>query len=443
MKTHLIKSAALSVIILLLSLNSYAQETIEPVTAKEQKAVITAISDLLEEKYVFPEMAKKMAEQLKRNLRKGNYTDITDPIAFQDALTKDLVGISKDKHFRVMFNPKAIEDQKHAVTPEDEKRLYEQRIKQNSMGNFGFQEVKILDGNIGYLDLRSFQGTDYAGETAVAAMNFLSHADAIIIDLRQNGGGSPQMIQLITSYLYDAEPVHLNNFYNRPEDLRTQTWTLPHVPGKRNPDAAVYVLTSNRTFSAAEEFSYNLKHLERATLIGETTGGGAHPGGTLNATDRFQVWVPTGRAINPITQTNWEGTGVTPHIETKQEDAFNTAYIKALDGLVESNQDESAQAIYQWIKEGLEAEERLVELTTSEMQSYAGNYGPRVVTLENGELYYQRGEGTKYKLVPMGDHKFSITEIPYFRIQFEHEEDQVVAVVGTYNNGNTDKNMRD
>ena len=160
MKTHSIKSAALLVIISLLSLKTNAQETAEPVNAKEQKAVITAISDLLEEKYVFPEVAKKMAEQLKRNLKKGNYKDIKDPIAFQDALTKDLVGISKDKHFRVMFNPKAIEEQKQAVTPEDEKKLYEQMVQQNSMSNFGFNEVKILDGNIGYLDLRSFQGTD-------------------------------------------------------------------------------------------------------------------------------------------------------------------------------------------------------------------------------------------------------------------------------------------
>ncbi len=442
MKINLIKSTILSIIILLVSHNIYAQES-EQVSAKEQKEVIESIAQLLEEKYVFPEMGKKMADQLKRNLKKGKYKKYQDPIAFQDVLTKDMVTISKDKHFRTVFNPKGIAEQKQAVTPEDEQKLHDQMVERNSMGNFGFNEVKILDGNIGYLDLRSFQGTDYAGETAVAAMNFLSHADAIIIDLRQNGGGSPQMIQLITSYLFDAEPVHLNNFYYRPDDLRTQTWTLPHVPGKRNSDAAVYVLTSNRTFSAAEEFSYNLKNLKRATLVGETTGGGAHPGGTLTATDRFQVWGPTGRAINPITQTNWEGTGVTPHIETKQADAFNTAYIKALEGLVEYNKDESAQAIYQWIKEGLEAEGRVVELTMSDMQSYAGNYGPRAVTLENDDLYYQRGEGNKYKLIPMGNHKFSIAEIPYFRIQFEHEDQQVVALVGTYNNGRTDKNMRD
>ncbi len=442
MKTHSIKFIILTITVLFLSQVTYAQATEEQVSAKEQKEVIESIAQLLEEKYVFPEMGKKMADQLKRNLKKGKYKKYQDPIAFQDVLTKDMVTISKDKHFRTVFNPKGIAEQKQAVTPEDEQKLHDQMVERNSMGNFGFNEVKILEGNIGYLDLRSFQGTEYAGDTAVAAMNFLSNADAIIIDLRQNGGGSPQMIQLITSYLFDEEPVHLNNFYNRPLDKHKQTWTLPHVPGKRNPEADVYVLTSKGTFSAAEEFSYNLKNLKRATLIGETTGGGAHPGGTLTATDRFQVWVPTGRAINPITQTNWEGTGVSPHIEVSNKLALSTAYRKALDTLMESNQNEAAQATYQWIAEGLEAEMRIIELTDIDMQSYAGQYGPRTVTVEDGHMYYQRGEGNKYKLLPMGDHKFSISEIPYFRIQFEHENNQVVALIGHYNNGRTDKNIK-
>ena len=182
--------------------------------------------------------------------------------------------------------------------------------------------------------MRGFSDVEYGGETAVAAMNFLSNADAIIIDLRNNGGGSPAMIQLISSYLFDSNPVHLNNFYWRPTDSNSQTWTLPHVSGTRSPDTPLYILTSSGTFSAAEEFSYNLKNLERATLIGETTGGGAHPGGSLIATERFMVWVPTGRAINPITNTNWEGSGVIPHIKTSAREALDKAYTIALEQLI-------------------------------------------------------------------------------------------------------------
>jgi hypothetical protein len=218
---------------------------------------------------------------------------------------------------------------------------------------------------------------------------------------------------------------------------------LPHVTGKRYPDIPVYVLTSNRTFSAAEEFSYILKNLKRATLVGETTGGGAHPGGTQVATDRFLIWVPSGRAINPITNTNWEGTGVSPHIAVKQDMAFNTAYIKALENLAESNKSESAQAIYKWIKEGLKATEQNLELTELQLQSYVGNYGPRKVSFENGHLYYHRGEGSKVKLLPMGEHKFMMTDIPSFRIQFDYKNNQVVALIGNYDRGNTDRNKKD
>ena len=432
-----------------ISCHTYAQQQVqkndENISTKEKKAVIEAVGKQLQDNYVFPELAKKMSDQIIKKQNSGQYKKIDNVFEFRDILTKDLRSVSQDKHISVIFDPEAIEDQKQAVTEAEKQKLQDKIVEQNSKGNFGFHEVKILEGNIGYLNLRSFQDPSYAGDTAVAAMNFLSNTDAIIIDLRQNGGGSPQMIQLISSYLFDEEPVHLNSFYHRPEDRNTQTWTLPHVSGKRNPDALVYVLTSNRTFSAAEEFSYNLNNLERGTLVGETTGGGAHPGGPVTATDRFQIWVPTGRAINPITKTNWEGTGVSPHIEVDQVDAFGTAYLKALDQLAKVNTDEISQTIYNWVKEGLKAEQQITELTEAQMQIYTGNFGPRSVQLENGDLYYQRSEGNKYKLIPMGNHKFSIKEIPFFRIEFEQGEDgnQVAALIGHYNDGRKDKNIKD
>ncbi len=443
MKKHSILSALIYLTTFLFSFAAFAQDLDETITEKEQKEVIEAVGKQLTDKYVFPEMGKKMADQLKKNMKKGQYEAINNALEFQAALTKDLQSVSKDKHIRVLFDPEEIAKQQQAVTPEDEQKLKDQMVARNRMDNFGFHEVKILEGNIGYLDLRSFQGTAYASDTAVAAMNFLSNSDALIIDLRQNGGGSPHMIQLITSYLYDEEPVHLNNFYYRPTDSHSQTWTLPHVPGKRNPDVPVYVLTSERTFSAAEEFSYNLKNLKRATLVGETTGGGAHPGGHQIATDRFVVWVPTGRAINPITNTNWEGTGVTPHIEVEQAQALNTAYTKALESLTENNPDENAQARYQWIIEGLKAAEQSIELSAADLKAYTGSYGPRVITTADNNLYYQREDGPQYQLIPMGNHKFMIEEIPYFRIQFEHQNDQITALIGQYDNGRTDKNSKD
>ncbi len=417
-----------------------AQDTSINLEKNEVRVTLDSIASKLRANYVFTEVAEETIQSLETKYKTGAYKKMNDAHEFASQLTTDLQEVSKDKHLRISFNPERIAEQEQVVTPEDSIRYLNQYIQSMQRSNFGFNKVEILDGNIGYLDLRSFSDPEYAGPTAVAAMNFLSNTDAIIIDLRQNGGGSPAMIQLITSYLYSAESVHLNNFYWRPTDSHTQTWTLPHVSGKRNPDADVYVLTSVSTFSAAEEFSYNLKHLERATLIGETTGGGAHPGGSRPATDRFMIWLPTGRAINPITNTNWEGVGVVPHVEVKADEALEIAKIKALQKLKDKATDEEDIAFYDWSLEGLKAMKNPKQIDESILKTYVGSYGPRVVTFENGTLFYQRGEGVKYKLIAMGDDNFMLEGLSYFRIRFLREEGAIAALQGRYEGGRTDKN---
>ena len=413
-------------------------------TANERQLVIDSISSKLDANYVFPEVATEMSTSIKSKLRDGNYNSINDPQEFAARLTEDLQAISKDKHLRVSFAPDRIAEQQQTVTPEDSIDFMNRYIASMKRDNFGFKEVKMMGGNVGYLDLRSFSNVEYAGPTAVAAMNFLSNSDAIIIDLRSNGGGSPAMIQLISSYLFGSEPVHLNNFYWRPSDRNTQTWTLPHVSGTRSPDTPVYVLTSGSTFSAAEEFSYNLRNLERATLVGETTGGGAHPGGTITATDRFIVWVPTGRAINPITNTNWEGTGVKPHIDVPAADALNVAHLEALKHLMEKNKDDDElRAYYEWPMAELNLKNNPVSLDTGALKKFAGSYGPRKVTLKDGKLIYQRDQGRIYELLPYSDNEFMLIGLDYFRIRFIMENNKVTALQGMYSDGRTDKNNRD
>lgn len=437
------KYTAITVIFLIsLGVQLNAQEKAITLTPKEQETVVDSIGSKLEANYIFPEVAKKMASSIASKLGKGAYKSITDPHEFATNLTADLRAISKDKHIRVTFAPDRIAEQQQQVTAEDSIAYLNRYISSLKRSNFGFKEVKIMPGNIGYLDLRSFSNVEYAGETAVSAMNFLSHTAAIIIDLRNNGGGSPAMIQLISSYFFGSEPVHLNNFYWRPTDRHSQTWTLPHVSGKRSPDTPVYVLTSGSTFSAAEEFSYNLKNMERATLVGETTGGGAHPGGSVVATDRFMVWVPTGRAINPITNTNWEGTGVSPHIETPASGALDVAYKNALETLVESTEDDSMKAFYEWPIAELKLKTNPITLDAKTLKTFAGTYGPRKVTFENGKLYYQRDRGNKYELLPYSQNAFILKGLDSFRIQFLAEGNTITALQGLYNNGGADKNAR-
>lgn len=428
--------------IMLLSCSLNAQQTIEKLTIKEQQTVVDSIGKKLTANYVFPEVALKMASKIRENLKKGKYNAIEDPQEFASQLTTDLQSISNDKHLRVSFAPNQIAEQQQVVSAEDSIAFLNRYVSSLKRNNFGFKEVKILPGNIGYLDLRSFSNVEYAGETAVSAMNFLSNSDAIIIDLRNNGGGSPAMIQLITSYLFKSEPVHLNNFYWRPSDQNSQTWTLPHVNGQRSPDTPVYVLTSGSTFSAAEEFSYNLKHLNRAKLVGETTGGGAHPGGSVTATQRFMVWIPTGRAINPITNTNWEGIGVIPHIETPAKEALNVAYKHALESLIEQSKNQNLKTFYHWPLANLSAKVNPVTIEARILKSFAGNYGPRTVVYENGKLYYQRGKGTKYELLPYKSNEFILIGLDSFRIRFVSENNKITALQGLYDNGHTDKNLK-
>jgi retinol-binding protein 3 len=427
-------------IFLFFSCSAFAQNNSVQMDTKEQKAVIDSVSRLLNDNYIFPGVAKKMTDFLFENYQKGSYTAIASAPAFAERLTEDLRSISKDKHLRVRFDPRFVQDLKanSQGTGDDLPPAF---LENARMTNYGFKEVKLLDGNIGYLDLRGFMDTRFAGETAVAAMNFLSNASAIIVDLRNNGGGSPSMIQLITSYFYGAEAVHLNNFYYRPTNANTQTWTLPYVAGKRRPDIDVYVLTSHRTFSAAEEFTYNLKNLKRATIIGETTGGGAHPGGTRIATDRFTVWVPTGRAINPITNTNWEGTGVKPDMEVKAADALQTAHVKALETLVAKSRGTAKQR-YEWELVSLQSKKDPVLVDAVTLQSYVGTYGEKKVVYEDGTLFFYPFPDRKVKLMPLQKDVFELVEMKNVRLKILTENKMATGIVELFDNGRADTHMK-
>jgi len=288
--------------------------------AAARQRVLDGVVSSLKEFYIYPETAQKMEEALRARQKRGEYDAVAGGDAFAALLTKDLQEVSPDKHLRVNYSPYKLPSDDHGPSPEEEAM----RRKQLERSNCGFTKVEILPGNIGYLKFNFFADPELCGPTAIAAMNFLSHVNAIIFDLRENGGGEPRMIALISTYLFD-KPTHLNDLYNRKEDETTQYWTLPYVPGNRLADTPAFVLTSKRTFSGAEEFSYNLKNLKRATLIGETTGGGAHPVDGHRIDDHFMIVVPIARAINPVSKTNWEGIGVIPDVPAEASAALDVA----------------------------------------------------------------------------------------------------------------------
>ena len=288
--------------------------------AAERQRVIDGIAKNLKQSYVYPDLAQKMEDGVRTNQKRGDYDAITDPDAFSNRLTKDLQAVSHDKHLGVNYSAVKLPPEGQKPSTEEEAQFR----KMLERTNCAFEKIEILPRNIGYLKFNAFADPAICGQTAVAAMNFLAHVDAIIFDLRENGGGDPKMVAMISSYLFD-KPTHLNDLYNRKDDFATQYWTLPYVPGTMLAEKPTFVLTSKSTFSGAEEFTYNLKNLKRATIVGETTGGGAHPVSGQRIDDHFMIGVPFARAVNPISKTNWEGTGVEPDVPVKAAEALEKA----------------------------------------------------------------------------------------------------------------------
>jgi C-terminal processing protease CtpA/Prc len=274
-------------------------------------------------------------------------------------------------------------------------------------------------------------------------MGFLVNSDAIILDLRQNGGGNPDGVQLICSYFFGVKPVHLNDLFSRPENKTEEFWTLEKVDGKRMPDVDLYVLTSKYTFSGGEEFAYNLKNLKRATIVGDVTGGGAHPGVTMRLNDNFIIFVPNGRAINPVTKTNWEGIGVQPDVKVQQEKALETAHVLALEKIAKRKKESSAKKEIEWLIETLKSSLNPVRVEENALQRYAGSYSDRLVTFENGKLYYQRKDRQKYELIPMSEDLFRLKDLEVFRIKFEKDKSGIVTgLTGMYSDGRSDRSLR-
>jgi len=413
----------------------------ETLDARRQSLIIDSVAVALDSNYVFPDVARKMGRYLQEQKKKGAYKDLTSALRFTEALTRDIRHFNNDRHLAVRLQstlPSYLNDP-DSMSRED----LERRIREEANRNFGFQKLERLEGNVGYLDLRGFHDARWAGPTAAAAMNVLANSDALIIDLRKNGGGESSMIQLLASYLFDGSK-HINSFFYRNGNKTEQSWTQAYVPGKKMSDIPVYVLTSAFTFSAAEEFTYDLKCLKRATVIGETTGGGAHPVmGIFFPSLKVGVQVPMARAVNPVTQTNWEGTGIAPDIAVPQEKALETAHREALKKILEKSTDEGQRKRLAWSLGTLEARLHPVTLDPERLKQYPGTYGPRTITLENGALYYQREGRPKYKMIPMSQETFMFDDPGYFRLRFVCDAaGRATEVVGLYDDGHTDRDPR-
>jgi hypothetical protein len=309
------------------------------VDAPTRAAVIDGLLKELSDFYIFPDVAAKMAQDIRQRQRRNEYESITSARRLAEALTADLRDVSHDRHLAVNYSATMLRPFPFPPPPPPAELVARQRAGY-SQTNFGFTKAERLGGNIGYLDLRSFMPPAWIGETLTAAMTFLGNTSALILDLRHNGGGGPDSVALICSYFFE-EPVRLNDVYTRPSNETRQSWTLASVPGVRFVNRDLYILTSNATFSAAEDFTYAMKNLKRATIVGEVTGGGAHPVGSRRVADHFLAAIPMARSISPITHTDWEGVGVEPDIKAPSPQALARAHLIALEKLEPGSSDPS------------------------------------------------------------------------------------------------------
>ena len=341
--------------------------------------VLHIVDSLLEANYVLPEKAGECAAAFRKLYTSGAYDSCADAMDFAEKVRVDLVKITHDRHtnFRVIqasdIGEKVESNLHHAV------RYYRLRIKEHT----GFTKFEWINGRIGYLELRRFNSLSEAKELLGAAMKFLAGADAIIIDVRENGGGSGDYL---SSYFL-PHPTQLTGYYYRDGNDLQEAWTSGKIEGKRMLEVPVFVLTSRKTFSAAESFAYDMKVRKRAIIIGDSTKGGAHDTGYFKIDDQFEMYLSVGRAINPVSHSNWEGIGVIPDVLVPASSALDTAIVLA---------GEAAERF------GREKETKL-RLAVQEMEVHLSNserlYGEKKDRLAKAALDSVFDIGRKFNLI--------------------------------------------
>lgn len=405
-------------------------------TVTNQKTIIDSLIQKLEEFYIKQNTIPIIGQKLVENYQKGNYKRSLVPKEFARILTSDLIEISKDLHFNVIYDEKWVNDQQKNKDPALQKDLKSEDLLLAKKNNFGFRKVEILEGNVGYLGFNYFHDPAEANETATTTMKFLENTDALIIDLRNNNGGVMEMGQFISSYFFSNKDLPLYKYYyyekNRKKIVR-EMWLLPAVPGNRLADIDIYILTNNATFSAAEWMSYSLQNLKRATIVGEQTAGGAHPVDRKILANGFSINIPFGEVKDPITQLDFEGKGVTPNVASKSKDALNRAHILALEKIYLKNKETSNT--FNWLLPIIQNRQKSTIIDEKILKSYQGRFGKCELKFENDNLYSIWNNTVKLLLTPIDKDLFLVDGTDEFRIKIIKENNAIKAVKRVYQDG--------
>lgn len=406
-----------------------------PLTPADRRAVVDDLGLALEANYVFPDKAKTVAATLRGHLDKGDYDDAADKAALAAELTRDLIAASGDLHFFVGVDPGFVANYAAEKDPVLAAALREKERQTEARDNFGFTDLRILDGNVAYVGLSHFADPEIGYDAAAAAMRFIENSDAVIYDMRYNNGGTLEMAQLLASQLFRGDKdQELFDYYYSDDGKRIERgqWVLPALPAKRLTGKPVYILTGSTSFSAAEWFAYSLHKLGRATLVGERTAGGAHPVDRKPVGHDFFVQVPIGQIKDPVDRGDFEGQGVTPDHAVASADAMSIAHRLALADIAKA--DPAKQADADWFAPMLAAP---AKVTPADLKAVAGRYEGRRVDLAGGKLLYTWRERFRLTLEPLGGDLFAIEGVRDFRFRALRKAGKVTALQRINRDGTT------
>jgi hypothetical protein len=387
-------------------------------SAAERGAALKAIGAALEASYVFPDMRPKLVERLRRSEEAGRY-EVDDPRAFADRITEDLRDVAHDRHLSLRFAP--AEYAAATAAPASNQGSEELERRQALRDHYGLADLEILPGNIRYLRITGFEWVqDATGAAYDDAMRFLKDGDAIIIDLRGNGGGSGEAVQYLTSHFLPADTLLVTFLHD--SAAPAQSRTLSYLPAGRLQGKPLYVLIDGGVASAAEEFAYHVQQFKLGELVGTTTAGAANNNRYVPIAPGFMLSVSFGRPVHAVSNTNWEGVGIKPSVETPPVQALDVAQSMALTRLAQAPGATPEQlADYAWARVGVEARlQPAVSISAKRLRALAGAYGDVNVTFRDGALWLSRPNRPARRLQPMTDEGlFAVEGADILRVRFQ------------------------
>jgi retinol-binding protein 3 len=386
------------------------------IDARTRQQVIEEIIRQLRRRYVLPAAVDKIEEHLRKKLRAGSYDNAATAVKFAQALTEDLREVGDDLHFDVSHNPEREQTLIAAGTGTKAKLpdipLSAEERERLRETNYGFGEVKVMLGNVGYLELSSFVDLKYSKSTAVAAMGFLANTDALIVDLRRNNGGSGSLVGFLIDYFFGPEPVELMSSYDRETNTTTRHKTSKKIPGIRLPKVDVYVLTSRNTGSAAEAFAFTLQQVGRGKTVGDRTAGAAHGGGWVPIGQGFIIFIPTFRGFNPRTGKSWNNVGVQPDVPARGDRSIEVAHWEAVKGLLAKATTDSQKQGLNWVLPLLELRAfGQKNVPTARLDDYPARYEGVTISLVQGQLSFLGASGIRRNLLALADDYFLVEDL--------------------------------